>query len=124
MAVRTMIGSRIERALSVALWAGLAVVPPAQAANSSYSCPEGQELTGQFTPREARLTLKKGPAGQETVRKWTLLRLREAGQARYRAGEVMLVLSRSQAELTLSKDEAPLVCKLKLSEFAARPSGY
>lgn len=75
MAVRTMIGSRIGRALSVALWAGLAL--QAQAANSSYSCPEGQELTGQFTPREARLTLKKGPVGQETVRKWTLLRLRE-----------------------------------------------
>ena len=125
--VRAEIG-RSNRACAWVLVCGLGwAAGAAQAANSSYLCSDGQILAGQFTPRDARLTLKKTLApGKEESRKWTLQRLRQAGQAQYKepGGEVSLVLARSQAELTLAKDTPPLVCKLQLSEFTARPSGY
>jgi hypothetical protein len=104
----------------------LSVAWPGWAAVSTYSCEATQqELTGQFTPREAQLTLKRVVA-PETSQKWVLLRLREAGPARYKqpGGAVALTVSRSQAELVLAKDAAPLVCKLKLPEFGVRPQGY
>ena len=97
----------------------------AQAANSEYTCSDGRELVGRFTPREARLSLSKAVApGQQEVQKWVLQRLRETGQARYRSGEVVLVVARNHAELTLAKGAEPLVCKLKVAEFGARPTGY
>jgi hypothetical protein len=107
----------------VLLGVGLSACAPAWSAVSNYQCGAKQELVGQFTPREVRVTLKT--LAPESSQQWTLLRLREAGQARYKqpGGEVMLTILRSQAELVLAKGAEPLVCKLKLGEFGSRPAG-
>jgi membrane-bound lysozyme inhibitor of c-type lysozyme MliC len=77
----------------------------ALAAPADYQCDGGVALTADFSPRKAQVRFD----GQQ----WTLLRVREAREARYVAARdgVAITLLRNQANLE-RKGQPTLACKL------------
>ena len=81
-------------------WGALALAAPAD-----YACDGGTVFTGDFSPRKAQVRVD----GQQ----WTLLRVREAREARYVGARdgVAVTLLRNQATLE-RKGQPTLACKL------------
>ena len=81
-------------------WAAAALAAPAD-----YQCDGGTVLTADFSPRKAQVRLDG--------KQWTLMRVREAREARYVAARegIAITLLRNQAALE-RKGQPTLSCKL------------
>lgn len=104
MTIRPVDPGRVIRAAAVALQV-LSGATGAQAMTVTYECNGHRLLTGEFTPRVAQVHFE----GHD----WSLVRTRDAGQARYVSARDGIVVVTKVRGLTLTRGDSDLACFLR-----------